>query len=435
MDYDIRCSIPIPPENPPLLQIPIPEYRAARSRLLPFQDLPHESCKRTKSCPATLLVTSESKSLAQEINDQLLKGYFNGTGEGKINEIVAAYNFLNSNNKTFNVSIWYNFTINEGSDSSGESIDMMGVPRLVNMAIASNEFFSPFMLLVFNSALTYRHYFVLHVSNAYLEFLLGPDFKILFKFVKAMPKHPTSPPFIDYSTIGSTVLFTWVVQQLFPIILGFPVYEKQENIRIMTKMHGLGDGPYWLMSYIYFLTYSSAYMLYLVATGSFLGLDIFTAHDYSLQFVFYFVYVNLQIAFAFLLSRIFSKERNARVISYLMVIASGLVGYGFLERVVNDESFPSLSIVKQAASPLVEEGLLVRLKPQVNPISNLKPPLSSMLICQVLHIILSLSKVLFEKPLSSFFVQSSTDPLLLCLRSEYGRVERGHRQPDKGSFW
>lgn len=54
-------------------------------------------------------------------------------------------------------------------------------------------------------------------SNAYLEFLCGPDFKILFKFVKAMPKHPTSLPIIDYSTISCTVLFTWIVQQLFSV--------------------------------------------------------------------------------------------------------------------------------------------------------------------------------------------------------------------------
>ncbi|CAL5444793.1 unnamed protein product [Camellia sinensis] len=144
MDRDTRCNIPNPPENPPMLQIPLPNDRATRNPFTPFEGLPDESCKKTNSCPATILLTGNNKTLG-----------------------------------------------------------------LGNMA-----------------------------SNAYLEFLRGPGVKILFDFVKEMPQHPTISGGFDISYI---VMFTSLV------------YEKQENLRIMMKMHGLGDGPYWTLSYIYFL--------------------------------------------------------------------------------------------------------------------------------------------------------------------------------------
>jgi hypothetical protein len=49
------------------------------------------------------------------------------------------------------------------------------------------------------------------------------------------------------------------------------VYEKQEKLKIMMKMHGLRDGPYWLISYSYFLALSVVYMLFFVIFGSLIG--------------------------------------------------------------------------------------------------------------------------------------------------------------------
>ena len=37
------------------------------------------------------------------------------------------------------------------------------------------------------------------------------------------------------------------------------------------KMHGLGDGPYWMISYAYFLTVSAVYMFCFVMFGSVIG--------------------------------------------------------------------------------------------------------------------------------------------------------------------
>lgn len=54
-------------------------------------------------------------------------------------------------------------------------------------------------------------------------------------------------------------------------MLTYLVYEKQHNLRLMMKMHGLKDGPYWMISYAYFLSLSAAYMMFFVTFGSLIG--------------------------------------------------------------------------------------------------------------------------------------------------------------------
>lgn len=60
------------------------------------------------------------------------------------------------------------------------------------------------------------------------------------------------------------------------MVLSSLVYEKEQNLRIMMKMHGLGDGPYWMITYAYFLVISSVYMFAFVLFGSLVGNEIFT---------------------------------------------------------------------------------------------------------------------------------------------------------------
>jgi len=55
------------------------------------------------------------------------------------------------------------------------------------------------------------------------------------------------------------------------VILSSLVYEKQQHLRIIMKMHGLGDGPYWMISYAYFLTISVLYVICLMIFGSAIG--------------------------------------------------------------------------------------------------------------------------------------------------------------------
>lgn len=65
LDQVGTCPIPSPPEWPPLLQIPDPDHRAVLSDIVPFADLPNESCKKTGSCPVTVLFTGNNRSLGR----------------------------------------------------------------------------------------------------------------------------------------------------------------------------------------------------------------------------------------------------------------------------------------------------------------------------------------------------------------------------------
>ncbi|KAK9664019.1 hypothetical protein RND81_14G014400 [Saponaria officinalis] len=410
LDQALSCSIPDPPKWPALLQVPAPEYRATQTDFITSPDLPSESCRRTGTCPVTMLVTGNNQTLGQslannlyptsssfdtsdllrtlaenvfgsaskpdtqnfldpayfsglplyvvrpacppgltlslpidvaslttqqdvtcvqglhlwrnsssDINDELFKGYRKGNPEKKIEEIVAAYDFLNSSTNNYNVNVWYNATY---KNDTGFSIPgVIRVPRSVNL-----------------------------VSNAFLQFLLGPSAKMLLEFVKEMPK-PGTRLSIDISSLLSAQFFTYVIIALFPVVLTALVYEKQQRLRIMMKMHGLGDGPYWTISYAYFLAVSVIYMICFVIFGSLIGLKIFTTNDYSIQFVFYFIYINLQIAVAFLVAPVFSNVLSARAVGYLLTFGTGLLGGFLFQFFVEDTSFPRAWVIVMELYP------------------------------------------------------------------------------------
>ncbi|CAI9266698.1 unnamed protein product [Lactuca saligna] len=409
LDQVATCSIPSPPEWPPLLQVPAPQYRAVRTdHLLSFGDFPDDSCTSTpSSCPTTVLMTGNNQSLGEnlarnmfpgssnfnssngladvvlgsasetpvsnilepaffsslpvyyvqsqcqanstfsisvpvgstkvekeircvqgqhlwrnrsfDINNELYAGYKRGNSEKKINEILAGYDFLNSNVSSYDVIVWYNSTYK--NDSGNIPIGLVRVPRSINW-----------------------------VSNAFLQLLLGPSTQMLFDFVKEMPK-PETLRRLDFSSLLGPLFFTWVILQLFPIVLTALVYEKQQNLRIMMKMHGLGDGPYWMISYAYFLAISLVYMFCFVVFGSVVGLKFFTLNDYSIQFVFFFIYINLQISLAFLAAALFSNVKTAAVVGYIIVFATGLVGAGFFQFFLEATSFPKHWIVVMELYP------------------------------------------------------------------------------------
>nr|CAB3480865.1 unnamed protein product [Digitaria exilis] len=81
------------------------------------------------------------------------------------------------------------------------------------------------------------------------------------------------------------------------------------------------------------------------------GLDIFILNNYRIQFIFYFTYINLQIALAFLFASFFSSVRAASVIGYIYVFGSGLLGDALLLHFIEDTTFPKHWLVKMQLFP------------------------------------------------------------------------------------
>ncbi|KAE8817675.1 ABC transporter A family member 7-like [Hordeum vulgare] len=413
LDQVASCPIPRPPRWPAVVQLPPPESRAAGTASQPFDGLPEQACRDTGSCPAAFLVTGTNRSLAESlsgqlfpalssplnftnylnalskivpgsdtetsyrqllepaftpgntlyivqpqcrsnlsqtvsvnagpiplqldveciqgltlwresesiINDELFKGYRQqrGSGGGKANEYAAGYNFLNTNKDSLDISILFNSTYN--NNTAFEAIALLRLPRLVNMA-----------------------------SNAYIKFLRGSGVEMLLEYVKDMPKVGTKMKF-DLSSLLGALFFSWIVELLFPVILTYLVYEKQQKLKIMMKMHGLKDGPYWMITYTYFFALSAVYMILFIIFGSLIGLRFFTANDYGIQIVFYFIYINLQIALAFFAAAFFSSVKIATVVGYIYVFGSGLLGAFLLRFFVEDNHFPKGWIVVMEIIP------------------------------------------------------------------------------------
>ena len=102
------------------------------------------------------------------------------------------------------------------------------------------------------------------------------------------------------------------------VILSSLVYEKQQKLRAMMKMHGLGDIAYWTISYCYFLLISLIYMLLLVTFGSVVGNMIPFRLVWKSSIKFALLLPKLMVA------QIPKKLTDLNVLSFLSLIISAL---------------------------------------------------------------------------------------------------------------
>ncbi|KAF6155709.1 hypothetical protein GIB67_007146 [Kingdonia uniflora] len=94
------------------------------------------------------------RNSSSEVNDELFKGYQLGNREGKVNEIVAAYDLLNTNTNNFNVSVWYNSTY---KDNYGSRSNLMRAARSLTLVHTLNLFLAfrfAYLLILFASSST-----------------------------------------------------------------------------------------------------------------------------------------------------------------------------------------------------------------------------------------------------------------------------------------
>ncbi|WZY72415.1 hypothetical protein YC2023_004655 [Brassica napus] len=59
-----------------MLHIPEPESRAVKAGFFPYSDLPDLSCRKTKTCPLTMLLTGNNQSLGKALSGTMFGGSF-----------------------------------------------------------------------------------------------------------------------------------------------------------------------------------------------------------------------------------------------------------------------------------------------------------------------------------------------------------------------
>ncbi|KAK4485767.1 hypothetical protein RD792_008413 [Penstemon davidsonii] len=256
-----------------------------------------------------------------EINNELYKGYKNGNPEGMINEIMGAYDFQNSSTKGFNVNIGYNSTYRVRSPDQELNPNVVRVQKAENM-----------------------------ITNGFLQFLRGPSTKMILESVSETPFLKFEYPDFDQPAM-MVILYVWMIHQLFPVFLQSLVYEKQQKLRMMMAMHGLGNEAYWMIMYLYFLVISILYICAYLVAGTLAGLPIFIKNSVSVQFTFYFVFMNLQISMSFLLSPLFKRAKGASVFGVFMVFGTGLLGAFLFRSWVQDPSINRIWIMALEVYP------------------------------------------------------------------------------------
>ncbi|KAK0586980.1 hypothetical protein LWI29_015655 [Acer saccharum] len=344
LDQAASCPINSPPEWPPMLQIPVPEFRAVKTDFISFSDLPNESCRSTGSCPATILFTGTNRSLGEILSRNMFKEAFSINSSDVMgslaNNVIGSEskpgfsNFLDpsffsglplysvqsqcASNSTISVPIqmspinvtqelrclqglnlWRN-SASEINDELYKGYRKGNSERKINEITAAYDFLNSDVNR-FNVSIWYNSTYkndtgnspiglvrvpraVNLASNAYLQFLRGPGTQMLFEFVKEMPKTYTELRLDISSLLGALI-------------------------------------------------------------------EIFTLNDYSIQFVFYFIYINLQISLAFLVAALFSSVKTATVIAYICVFGTGLLGGYLFQFFVQDDTFPRAWIIVMELYP------------------------------------------------------------------------------------
>ncbi|KAA6409517.1 MAG: ABC transporter A family member 7, partial [Trebouxia sp. A1-2] len=172
-------------------------------------------------------------------------------------------------------------------------------------------------------------------TNAFLRWSLGAQYSAKLLAIMEMPKQETHLS-LDFSSLLGPIFYCWLSQLLLPLLLVTLVYEKQHRLRIMMKMHGLGDSAYWIIQYTWFLFIYCCYIAILLLVGSAINLKFFRLTNYGLQIIFFFVWGNCLIAFAFLASIFFTNAKTANVVAFLWVFGTGLLNNLLMENYYKD---------------------------------------------------------------------------------------------------
>eukprot|EP00803_Ostreobium_quekettii_P006309 evm.model.scf_575EXC.2 EVM.evm.TU.scf_575EXC.2 scf_575EXC:9226-28928(-) len=218
-----------------------------------------------------------------------------------VREYISAWDFKDTSKGGFNVDVWLKMS------TSNAKKEETRPNKAINMA-----------------------------ANAWMRWATG-DTQVSGKLLSLgeMPKMETRDSKDATSGLGPLFL-GWVLQLLLPIILAQLVYEKENGLKRMMEMHGLGPSTYWLVNYVYYLGMYIAYISIFMIGGIALDWTIFTLNSYGIQLIFYLLVGNIQVANAFLFSCFTSNQFTAVTFSYIWIIGTGLISIFLYSRLIEN---------------------------------------------------------------------------------------------------
>ncbi|CAG8532061.1 7256_t:CDS:10 [Ambispora leptoticha] len=228
------------------------------------------------------------------------------------------------------------------------------LPKILNIILKNNDIYNNpdfRQVLANNSNFASLFYLLLDYPSAGFRRLIASSqitnalskgqVEIVAK-LQAMPrKFDISELNPDVTAIIGWVFYPYAVSFLMPIFVMILVREKEERVFIIMKMSGLSAFKHMLNHYIEFTIMQAASCLVFYLIGFALQYTIFTRTDPSLLLLYFFIWVNVQVAMGFLFSSFFSKTRRAIVTVYVFVVLSAIIS-GITVYIFGNNSPPTL---------------------------------------------------------------------------------------------
>jgi ABC-type Na+ transport system ATPase subunit NatA len=195
------------------------------------------------------------------------------------------------------------------------------------------------------------------LANAYLDALLRRDGgaagsaaaadaagpRASLRYIRDMPTRGASLR-LDVGALLGPLFYTWLSQMLLPVMVGTLVYEKERQLRTMMRLHGLGDGPYLAVNYLYYFALHLVFLLLMYAFGAALGaaagaLPMWTRSAPGVVVAFFALFAHAQLAAAFLLQAVFASAKTATVGCVVYLLVTGLLAKFLFEPFLESPSF------------------------------------------------------------------------------------------------
>jgi len=173
-------------------------------------------------------------------------------------------------------------------------------------------------------------YFVTELTNSIVRKLTDNKVTITQGF-RSFPELVDSGLPIDLPSLIGIALFPWGVSFLLPIFVIGLVKEKEERFLVMMNMNGMKSSTYYIFVYITNLILSTLSMVCFVVAGMIGNMNMFTKTSLLVLIIVFFIWANVQVALAFVLSYFFSRNGTALIASFLVVLLSIVFSLGLSE--------------------------------------------------------------------------------------------------------
>lgn len=174
----------------------------------------------------------------------------------------------------------------------------------------------------------FRLYFINAVHDAILKTLLGlapnSSLHLLQTSIKSMPYVLVLK--LDIATTLSSFMFPLALSFLLPVFVHHFVMEKEGRLREFMKIMGMKTSYYWAITFFFDYVLFCLIITLFIIGGAAWQLRFFMTIDPVVYLLLFALWGTALIAFSFMISSLFNRTRPATVVSYLLVLVSGISG-------------------------------------------------------------------------------------------------------------